>query len=140
VRFSGKLGVRGAAAMLMATGLLVVAAAPVAAATKGPQTTDVSCDGVTIKSGVSVSHVRTGTLSIKQNSTSPTSSTKTWAVSANGNSLSTKTVSNGGTASWTSVLPSTYTVRAFRSTNANCNGILPGAGNYSWNYTVTYQG
>lgn len=112
---------------------------PCRAANKGPQTLTVSCDGVTIKSGVSVNQGSTGAYKITQNSTSPTSNSKTWAVSAQGNSLPTKTVGNGGTVSWSSVLPSTYTTKVFRSGAANCNGVGLGHGNYAWNYTVIYQ-
>jgi hypothetical protein len=128
------------AAIAFATVAALAVASPAAATIRGPQTTAVSCDGTTIKSGVSVVHRLTGTFSIRQDAATQSSSTKSWAVSANGNSLSVKTVSTGGTVSWTSVLPSTYTVKALRSTNKNCNGILPGAGNYNWTYTVTYVG
>lgn len=117
---------------------LLALVAPVEAAST-TQTTSVSCDGVTIKSGVTVHHDPSGTFKIKQNSTSPTSSTKTYARSSNGNDLSIKTISDGQTATWTGVIANDYTVKAFRSTASNCNGWLPGHGNYSWNYTVTYQ-
>lgn len=89
---------------------------------------------------MSVSHRSSGAFSIKQNSSNPKSSTKVTARSSNGNDLPLKTIGNGSTASWTSVLPSTYTVRAMRSGSSNCNGFLPGHGNYTWNYTVTYRG
>jgi len=94
---------------------------------------------VTVKDGITVTHSY-GTFKITQNSTSPTSSTKTWARSQNMNDLPIRTISNGGTASWSSVLTGTYTVKALRSTASNCNGAWPGHGNYSWNYTVTFNG
>lgn len=138
-----RLSARGigskAAIALVAAGLLALAT-PAYATTQGPQTTDVSCDGTTIKTGVTVTHLRTGNFSIKQVNTNPTSSTKTWAVSARGNSLPTKTVSNNGAVIWTEVLPSSYTVKALRSAASNCNGILPGHGNYKWTYSVSYLG
>jgi hypothetical protein len=126
-----------ALALALSVAMLAVVA-PVDAATT-TQTTSVSCDGVTIKSGVTVTHDPSGTFKITQNSTNPTSITRTYARSSNGNDLTIKTVANGGTATWTGVLASNYTVKAFRSSAANCNGWLPGHGNYSWNYTVTYQ-
>ena len=46
---------------------------------------------------------------------------------------------NSSQATWSGVLPSTYTAKMLRSTSANCNGILPGKGNYSLTYTVYYQ-
>jgi hypothetical protein len=128
-----------AAVALTAVGVFVVAD-PAFATIKGPQTTTVSCNAVTIKTGVKVNHRLRGTFSIKQVRTSPTSRTKTWAVSATGNSLSAKTIGNGGTAKWTQVLPSRYTVKALRAAKSNCNGVLPGHGNYNWTYTVTYRG
>jgi hypothetical protein len=124
---------------LVAIGLSVVVAAPAVAATKGPQSTDVSCDAVTVKLGVSVSHGSTGRFKITQNAATEGSSTRAWARSSNGNDLNSKVISTGETAVWDSVLPSTYTTRFLRSSSANCNGILPGNGNYTLNYTVTYQ-
>lgn len=99
----------------------------------------VACDGTTIKTGVTVAHDPSGTFKIKQNSANPASSTWVSARSANGNDLSFKFVSNGLTATWTSVIANSYTVRAYRSGSYQCNGILPGYGNYTLNYTVTYN-
>ena len=48
-----------------------------------------------------------------------------------------KTASTGSTVTWNNVLPSTYKVRGMRSTDANCNGILPGKGTYTVTYTAT---
>lgn len=124
---------------VVAAGLTVVVAAPALALTKGPQSTDVSCDAVTVKLGVAVSHGSTGRFKITQNSSTESSSTRAWARSSNGNDLNSKVISSGQTAVWDSVLPSTYTTRFLRSSSANCNGILPGNGNYTLNYTVTYQ-
>ena len=120
--------------------LMLGVAGTASASTKGPESTDVSCDGVTVKAGVSVAQRVSGGFSIKQNSSSPSSSTIVTARSSNGNDLPNKTIGTGSTASWSGVLASTYTVRALRSGASNCNGVLPGHGNYSWNYTVTYAG
>lgn len=125
--------------MVLVLGVAMLAiAAPVGAA-NSTQTTSVSCDGVTIKSDITVDHDPSGTFWITQNSTNPTSSTWAFARSSNGNDLRAKLVSNGATVFWTSVIANHYTVRAFRSGSFNCNGWLPGYGNYSWNYTVTYN-
>lgn len=68
------------------------------------------------------------------------SNTNTWAVSDQGNSLSVKTVSDGTSVSWTNVIKSGYTTKAYKTQAANCNGIGFGHGNYDWNYTVRYPG
>jgi len=97
----------------------------------------VACDGVTIKSGASRSH-NGGTLTIKQNSAELGSSTYVSARSGNGYDLSFKLVHDGTTATWTGVIAnSSYTVRAYRDGSYQCNGILPGYGNYTLNYTFT---
>ena len=132
----------GFAARSVAVGLLLVLAVgmPARATIRGPQSMNVSCDGTSISTGVTVTQASTGTYKVTQNSTNPISSSRVYAVSSQGNSLSTKTVSDGGTVQWTSVLPSNYTTKVFRSGAFNCNGIGLGHGNYAWNYTVTYQG
>jgi hypothetical protein len=106
---------------------------------KGPQTTEVSCDGVTIKAGVSVDHSSAGTFRIRQNNTNPTSASYTWATSSEGGNLRQKRVTDGERATWTEVLPSTYRVRVYRDGAQNCNGMGFGHGNYDWNYTVRYH-
>jgi plastocyanin len=132
----------GLAAALVA----VISMLPAGATTKGPQVLTVSCDGVSIATGVRVVFGSNGTYKIRQNSTNPSvvdgipSDTRTWAVSDNGNSLSVKTVSDGTTVSWTNVIKSGYTTKAYKAQAANCNGIGFGHGNYDWNYTVTYPG
>lgn len=129
-----------ALASLVALALVV----PAGAAIRGPQTLTVSCDGVTISTGVRVVFGSNGTYKIRQNSTNPSvvdgipSNTNTWAVSDQLNSLSVKTVSDGTTVSWTNVIKSGYTTKAYKTRAANCNGIGFGHGNYDWNYTVTY--
>lgn len=121
---------------------VLAAALPAAAATKGPQATDVSCDAVTVKSGVQVTPTSSGAFKIKFNSAaSGSGDNATWftARSAQGNDLSQQARVVGETASWSGVIPSTYTTRMQRRFAANCNGALPGNGNYTVNYTVTYQ-
>lgn len=126
----------------VAIGILATAL-PAAATTKGPQSTSVSCDAVTVKSGVAVVAKSSGAFKIKFNAAADGSGDNaTWftARSAQGNDLSQQARVVGETASWSSVIPSTYTTRMLRRFGANCNGALPGDGNYTVNYTVTYQG
>lgn len=106
----------------------------VASAATTSQTITVSCDATIVKVGPTLRH-NGGTISITQHTTSPTSSTVTWARSSNGNDLQGKTVSNGQTASWTGVVANDYTLRARRTSSTNCNGAFPGNGNYNWNFT-----
>jgi hypothetical protein len=109
-----------------------------ASATTRSQVTEVSCDGVTIKNGISVTHYG-GNYSIKQNSTSPRSTTWVWATSQNHNDLPMRMAIDGETKTW-SALAGTYTVKALRAAEQDCNGISFGHGNYTWNYTVTFNG
>lgn len=129
-----------ATALAVAGSFLALAAIPANATIRGPQTTTVSCNDTILKTAVTVAQNHTGKFQIKQNSSSPNSTTVVWAVSATGHSLPARTIGNGQTATWTSVLPSHYTVHAHRKTSSNCNGFLPGDGNYNWTYTVNYQG
>lgn len=100
---------------------------------------EVSCDGVTIKYGVTVNHHPGGTFRITQNSTNPTSVSRTWATSAYDNDLPIRNIANLETATWTNVIASNYTVKVFRDGSSNCNGWRPGLGNYWWNYTVDFN-
>jgi hypothetical protein len=121
-------------------GVIILAGGNALATIRGPLDLTVSCDGITIQTGTTVNQNTTGNYKVRQNTTSPTSSSHVWAVSAQGNSLPHQTISNGDTAIWSSVLPSSYTTKVYRNGAANCNGIGFGHGNYTWNYTVTYQG
>jgi hypothetical protein len=127
-------------AMVLAFGgsLLVAAALPANATIKGPQQLTVSCNSTIPKAGVAVTQAHTSTFKIKQNSSSPAGTSTVWAVTSTGHSLPTRRISNGQTATWTSVLPGRYTVHVHRTTSQNCNGVLLGDGNYQWGYTVTY--
>lgn len=127
------------AVLITASGsILVLGNLPAGAAIRGPQNLTVSCDGTTTKVGVTVDQANNGTYKITQNSTNPTGSSVVWAVDTQGNSLSTRTIGNGSTATWTSVQPSNYSTHVHRYGPSNCNGISFGHGNYNWNYTVTY--
>ena len=58
-------------------------------------------------------------------------------MSSNGNSLTWKATTDGGTVSWTDVANSNYTYKTRIVSNQNCNGVLPGNGNSSLSWTVT---
>lgn len=99
----------------------------------------VSCNMYTTKSNFkSVYHTDNGNMWVKQNWSNPSSTTVVWAMSSSGNTLRSQTVSTGGTVTWTGVSASTYTFSAKRSTTKDCNGLLPGDGNYTWNATIGY--
>lgn len=133
-RVSRAMGV-GAAALL----LVGVAAAPGTAAT-GSGSFAATCNPSSYPfatNGLAYQHASKGTLKIKQTGPSALASSVK-AVSQNGNSLSVKTISNGGTAEWPDVLAGQYKVHARLSADHNCNGALPGHGNYTFKYTITY--
>jgi hypothetical protein len=115
---------------------------PASATTRGPQSLTVSCDATTVETGVSVTQKTKGNFKIALNSTSGASD-PTWISarsSVSGNDLPQQARVAGETASWTSVAVATYTTRFLRRYSDNCNGILPGNGNYDINYTVTFNG
>jgi hypothetical protein len=115
-------------------------AAVVPATIRGPLNLTVSCNANIPKKGTTVRQRHTGPFKVKQNSSTPASTSIVWAVSGTGHSLPVRRISNGGTAAWTNVLPGKYTIWVHRSVSKNCNGIGFGDGNYNWNYTVTYRG
>jgi hypothetical protein len=126
--------VRSAALVGVAsTGIMIAGILPAAAATVGPQNLSVSCNRSKIAVGVTVTQAKTGDYQIKQNSTSPSASTKVWALDTQGNDLPQRTVKNGGTATWTSVIPSRYQTRAVLAVKQNCS-------HYILNYTVIFTG
>lgn len=120
----------------------LLAATPSQATIRGPQSTDVSCDAVTVKAGVTVTQRVQGSFAISYNSSVNANSRDTWftARSSQGNDLSRIARVPGQTASWSSVRASNYTVRLVKRSQENCNELLPGSGNFGVNYTVTYQG
>ena len=103
-------------------------------------TSDISCDGTTVKNLAQVNTTSSGGYSIKVNSVTQDSVTALWAVSQYGNALSQKNAGAGQTASWSSVAAGTYTAKGVRVGSKNCNGILLGNGNYSLGYTITFVG
>jgi plastocyanin len=116
---------------------------PAQATIRGPQSTDVSCDAVTVKAGESVIFAAKGTYKIGFNSSvGGISDDATWftARSSSGNDLAAQARVAGQTATWTNVAKSTYTARFVRRFAADCNSVLPGHGNYTLNYTITYPG
>jgi hypothetical protein len=131
----------GLGAMMRLRGLLVpalvvgvlVGTAGSAMAYDGSRT--VSCDTsitsnlVTLNGG--------GTSRVKQRDTSENNNRYYWGVSSTGNSLPKKATTDGGTVTWTGVGTSNYTWKTVIVSNQNCNGILPGQGNSSLDYTVT---
>jgi len=139
VNESGKRYVKLITALALALGM-ILAGGVASARNSGTQNLTVSCDGTTVKSGYVITQSTTGGFSIKQISTNPTSPSATWARSSQGNNLPVKYVTNGATASWSSVLPSNYTTRVRRDGSYNCNGIGFGYGNYNWTYIVTATG
>lgn len=135
-----RFGIPAAVVACISTGIFVIGAIPAEAATVGPQTLTVSCNPANIATGVTVDQGATGDFKVKQNSSTPPESTRVWARDQEGNTLPSKTITDGETATWTSVLPAHYTIRAVISSAVNCNGIGIGDGNYTWKYTVTFTG
>lgn len=127
-----------ATVLAIAGSFLVLAILPADATIRGPQNLTVSCNATITKTGVTVTQAHTDPFKVKQNSSSPTSMSTVWAVNSSGHSLPVRRITNGQTATWTSVQPGRYTVHVHRTVSRNCNGIGFGDGNYNWNYTVTY--
>lgn len=113
-----------------------VAVSPAEAAFRTSSMT-ISCDSVTEAQGVTVYH-RFGAFGIRQHTSNPTSSSYVYAVTHGGEGLDPQMVSDGQQAVWRSIRPGSYTVKAFRATSANCNGVGFGHGNYRIRYTVGY--
>jgi hypothetical protein len=87
----------------------------------------------------SYQHASQGTLSIRQTGSSPRVTSNVYATSQNGNSLTGRNIGDGETASWSNVRAGQYRVFARSSSTVNCNGILPGQGNYTFQYSITYR-
>jgi hypothetical protein len=135
-----RFGIPAAAVACISTGIFVIGTIPAEAATVGPQSITVSCNPANIATGPTVVQSSTGDFKVKQDSSSPVEATRVWARDQEGNTLKSKTITDGETATWTSVLPAQYTVRAVISSAQNCNGIGIGDGNYTWKFTVTFTG
>ena len=119
--------------------LLLAFALPASAVWTGVKETTVSCDAVTVKVGITVDHPVDGLFQVFQNFSDPTSSTWVWGYNSRTQAnLVMKSMSTGGFATWTDAKFGTYTVKFLRTVSANCNGWLPGHGNYTLKYQVGY--
>ncbi|WP_431836138.1 hypothetical protein [Cellulomonas sp. Y8] len=102
----------------------------------------VSCDGNTIQTAGSVNHYNPDVpfgdgMSVTQKAqTTQTSTSRVFFRGPSGNDTVTKSVSNNTTATWDGIAAGVYKVMVYRSTASNCNGVLPGNGNYNWVATV----
>lgn len=109
-----------------------MATTPAAAATES-DTVNVSCDAGITTTLVTLSHTK-GAIKYTQSDTGANLNRYNWAVSSNGNSLSKKATTDGGTVTWTGVKASNYTFRTRNVATVDCNWIWPGAGDSSLNY------
>ena len=131
--------VRRIAGIALGVGLVLGTALPAANAyTKTGTINDIDCNATSVKTGVSIVQGHTGVFKIKQNSATDNRRTDWTARSPSGNDLGYKHTSTGETVSWSSVLPSTYTVRARKYVPSDCSPSNPFSdGSYDVNYTVT---
>ena len=134
-----RFGIPAAVVACISTGIFLIGAIPAEAATVS-QTLPVSCNSGNIATGVTVTQASLGSFKVKQNSSSPAEATRVWARDAQGNTLPSKTITDGETATWTGVLPAKYTIRAVISSASSLDCQGSGNSNYSWNYTVNYTG
>lgn len=115
-----------AAAMAVAIGL-----APAAHASAGMyKSGTVSCDAATIKTIGHIWPLASGTATLQQGrATNPDYETILWFRDAAGNETGKTRLRNGMAASV--YLPqATWGIRALKASASNCNGALPGHGNY----------
>jgi hypothetical protein len=117
-----------------ACGFLIVGTLPAyAATTTGKKTIAINCNSSFIATGITVKQSKEGNFAIKQVSSSPGERTKWWALNTTTNAdLSNKTASDGGTVTWTDVVPGEYQVKAVIASSQQCS-------TYKATYTVTYQ-
>lgn len=100
--------------------------------------TPVSCDmNITKHAFRTVAHHPNGNIWLRQDGSSPNSTTTVWAYRESGGSLTPKNVGNGGTAEWLGRAAGNYVFSAKRSTSMDCT-VLPGLGNYTFSYTIVY--
>lgn len=98
----------------------------------------VSCDGQKWRGGVMTTQSATGTWTVRHRNSSPTSHSKVMGISHNGKWLPTLEVGPGNElATWYGVASGQYQVHAHRRGAFQCNGIAPGHGNYTFDYTAT---
>lgn len=88
--------------------------------------------------GTIFTHAATGAMSVKQTASNPTITSTVNLISQNGNTVGAKNIGDGSTATWSSVLTGQYRIQAKSASSVNCNGILPGNGNYNFSYNITY--
>lgn len=117
-------------------GLLSLGVVPAAAASD-TITEDVSCDSTIVDNSLKF-YMNSGTATIKQTSSKKVS-TSYYRLrnTSSGNVTSWKAASDGGSVSYSSMKSGNYQVQIKRSSTTDCNGILPGKGNYSVTYNVT---
>jgi hypothetical protein len=123
---------------IAAVSLAVVAVGVPADATTTNGTAAVSCSSGTWAGIKTVTHATTGAMTFWSNSTSPASTTNVKAQSGQGNWLNTRAVVTGSYGSWSGVVAETYDFYATRSVSFNCNGSLPGNGNFSLNFSIVH--
>jgi hypothetical protein len=103
------------------------------------QSTTVSCDGSTYQTAEAMAHsVMTTPISITQNLTSPTSSSRVYLTDASGNATGSGLWTDGVTLQWGSLAVSTWTIHVRREGALNCNGSGLGHGNYNWVHSASY--
>jgi hypothetical protein len=117
-----------------ACGVLIAGSLPADAATNGPDNITINCNSAYIATGVTVTQGVQGDFKVKQNSSTPSETTKYWALNVNTNKdLPNKSVSNGQTATWTNVVAGKYQIKAVIASSQKCS-------TYKASYTVTYAG
>ena len=124
---------------LAAAALALSTAMPASAESSGPRTmSNISCDGVSTKAGITLPHKTKGKLTFTQIKTNPKVTSYVTMVSA----LSQKTVGyvaavDSGTITWNNVLPANYYPRVKSYGSPNCNGFWAGNGQYDLTYSFT---
>lgn len=127
----------GAACVALGIGAVAPSAG---AATSGPWDRAVSCDGVTTQAGVTVRQGSAGNLSFRQSHATHNSKTNVRMVNKNTGAITAlRTLGSPQTTTW-SVGVGYWFPRMHRSGPANCNGVLPGNGNYTVTYILTFRG
>lgn len=101
--------------------------------------TTVSCDPAIVKADFRrVDGHAYGNMWFNQDSVTQGSNNWVRARKDGGGTLAWKLASPGSSAQWTGVSAGNYYWSTKRSAKKDCNGVLPGDGNYTLNYTVGY--
>jgi hypothetical protein len=131
-----------AAAFAVSAAMTLMVAGPASASVTNSGSFAATCNPSSYGYGtdnVGYAHViNLGSVLIKQKSSSPGSTSTVTAMSQNGKEFASQNIGDNQTASWSNVLAGTYHVEAKSSYDHNCNGILPGDGNYTFSYEITY--